>query len=323
VKAEILALLANSENQCLSGEELSRRLGISRTAVWKHIKLLQKDGYDIQAVHRTGYRLAGVPDRLYPEEIKRGLLPTELTWNVVYYPEVSSTNEVAKKLADDGAAEGTVVIADAQTAGRGRLGRSWHSPPGVGIWLSLILRPPVAPPTAPQLTMTAAVAVCKVLRQATGVDVGIKWPNDLMVEGRKVCGILTEMKAEMDRVHYVVLGIGINVNSEGFPPEVAPVATSLKQVAGRTFNRVDLVKQILVEMDQVYPDYKRKGFTPFREDWQQLNVTLGQAVTVTTLGESFAGMATGIQPDGSLVVEGENGVRSFYAGDVTLRQPRT
>jgi len=211
-KQQVLEELRKRKGEYVSGEELSRRLGLSRTAIWKHIKALRRDGYQISACTRRGYTLLCIPDRLYPEEVTAGLKTTWLGRPFYYYEEVGSTNQVAKDLAEQGAPHGAAVLAEGQTSGRGRLGRGWLSPAGKGIWLSLVLRPRVAPWQLPQLSLLAAVGVASAIKEITGLEVGIKWPNDILSRGKKLCGILTEMRAEVEITQYVILGIGLNVN---------------------------------------------------------------------------------------------------------------
>ena len=212
MRARILKLLRQQSQDYLSGEEISRQLAVSRTAVWKHIQELKNHGYEIEAHPRKGYRLKSRPDLLLPEEIRAGLATQLLGKQIVHFYDTSSTNNEAKRLAADDAIEGTIVVSEAQTLGRGRLNRGWFSPPGGGVWVSVILRPPFPPQEAPKCTLMAAVATVEAIREASGLNCGIKWPNDILWQGRKLVGILTEMSAEMDAINFVVLGIGINVS---------------------------------------------------------------------------------------------------------------
>src|SRR5919198_2054958 len=234
----VLAFLAEAGDEFVSGEAISDKLGLSRAAVWKHVEALRAQGYRIDAVPARGYRLAGIPDRLGALELRPLLNTHDLGQVVHWHDEVGSTNDLAKALADDGAAHGEVVVAEAQSAGRGRRGRSWPSPPGRNLYLSAVLRPDLPPARAPELTLVASVALCQAVRQAD-VAASIKWPNDLLVGGRKLGGILLEMAAEPDQIQWVVLGIGVNVNGrpEDFPEEVRPIATSMAIERGRPVPR--------------------------------------------------------------------------------------
>ena len=236
----------------ISGEYLATQLGLSRAAVWKRVHRLKAQGYVIEGSPRRGYRLLAVPDKLLPEEVLQGLKTGVFTGPVHYFETLDSTNDLAKALAVQGAPEGTVVVAEAQTSGRGRLGREWDSPPGVGLYVSLVLRPMLPPMELPQITLTTAVAVVRAVRRVAGLAPGIKWPNDLLLNGKKLGGILTEMETESDRIRHVVVGLGLNVNNPGFPPELAATATSLALEAGRTFSRVNLLQAWLEEFEALY-----------------------------------------------------------------------
>ncbi|WP_258360635.1 biotin--[acetyl-CoA-carboxylase] ligase [Moorella sulfitireducens (nom. illeg.)] len=321
-KQQVLEYLRRRPGEYISGEELSKRLAITRTAVWKHVQALRREGYQIDAQTRRGYCLLSAPDCFYPEEVTAGLKATWLGRNLYYYDEVGSTNQVAKELADGGAPEGTVVIAEGQTGGRGRRGRSWVSPPRKGIWFSVILRPRVATAMASQLTLLAAVAVAAAVRRQTGLPPGIKWPNDLLAGGRKMCGILAEIKAEIDVLEYVVLGIGLNANLEvgDFSPEVRPHATSLYLELGRPVERLPLFQEMLYQLEKWYERWQEKGFEPIRRAWKEASVTLGREVEVNTWRDVFRGVAVDIDAEGALLVRGAGGeVRRYNSGEVSLR----
>ncbi|GAW92210.1 biotin--[acetyl-CoA-carboxylase] ligase [Calderihabitans maritimus] len=322
MKEAVLEILRHHRGTFISGQELSERLGITRTAVWKHIKTLQQEGYRIEAQPRRGYCLQEVPDFLYPEELRAGLSTSCIGRNIVHYHEVGSTNTVAKQLAERGEREGTVVIAEKQTEGRGRLGRRWESPYGKGIWLSIILRPRVATDAAPSITLLAAVAVAKAIKNFCGLEALIKWPNDILVRGKKVCGILTEMKADMDVVEYVVVGIGLNANLEvqDFPEEIRDKATSLRILLNKKISRVNLVRKLFGEFESLYNLFREHGFSPIRSMWKEMNTTLGQQVQVNTLTSVYSGLAVDITEDGGLVVETKEGTKVFYGGEVSLRK---
>lgn len=320
MRSSILELLRNAGGNYVSGEEIAVQLGVSRTAVWKHIQELRQAGYDIVSHSRSGYSLRQAPDLLLPGEIRNGLETTLIGQDIRYFEDVSSTNTVAKALAADGAVEGTIVVSEAQGAGRGRLSRGWFSPAGKGIWFSLILRPDFLPQDAPKCTLLAAVAVVRAIRQFS-LSVGIKWPNDILFEGRKLVGILTEMSAEMERVNYIVIGTGINVNMDtaDFPPEVAEIATSLSIMKGEHLPRVKLLQAVLTAMEELYLDVLQNGFVSVLDEWRQYSVTLGQEVRVLGIHESFVGKAVDIDEDGALLVDTEHGRRRVLAGDVSIR----
>ena len=307
----------------VSGQKLAHRLGLTRAAVWKQVEALRAQGYDIEASPRRGYRLRGVPDLLLPEEVARALGrsgPTTIRWRVVYRRQVGSTNEVAKELAVQGAPEGTVVLAEEQLAGRGRLGRDWSSPPGVGVWTTLLLRPSLPPLACAPITLVTAVAVADAIEHATGLKVGIKWPNDLLLGGRKVCGVLTELAAEMERLSYLVVGIGLNVNqtSVELGPDLERRATSLRLESGAPVHRVSLLAQLLVDFDRAYASFLRGGFPPLREHWRKRSITLGSQVRALGPAGIVEGVAVDVDVEGGLVVETAGGSRQIVrSGEVT------
>lgn len=321
MKGKVLALLRSQQGEPVSGEDLSHRLGVSRTAVWKHIQTLRDEGYEIISQPGTGYILKGVPDLLLPAELKHALAGNRLVTNIEYYESIPSTNDQAKTLADQGAPEGTLVVAESQTQGKGRLGRQWFSPQDAGIYASLILRPGLRPEQAPGFTILAAVALAQAVWQVTGLRAGIKWPNDLLLEGKKFSGILTEMKGEMDRIHYLVIGTGINVNTDPilFPQEFQTSATSIKAVLGNTISRIDLLVAYLNAFEKLYAIYLEHSLSPIIKAWKEWNVTLGQWVSVDLGTTVFSGRAVDIDKSGALVVQGEHGdTRVFHSGEITL-----
>lgn len=321
MRARILKLLRQQSQDYLSGEEISRQLAVSRTAVWKHIQELKNHGYEIEAHPRKGYRLKSRPDLLLPEEIRAGLATQLLGKQIVHFYDTSSTNNEAKRLAADDAIEGTIVVSEAQTLGRGRLNRGWFSPPGGGVWVSVILRPPFPPQEAPKCTLMAAVATVEAIREASGLNCGIKWPNDILWQGRKLVGILTEMSAEMDAINFVVLGIGINVSLQesDFPEELRNIGASVSMGAEREVSRVEVLQKLLERLEYWYQVVKQEGFEPVLEAWRRESVTLGQPVRVLAGEETYDGVAEELAEDGSLLVRTENGLRRVLAGDVSLR----
>ncbi|MFZ5633943.1 MAG: biotin--[acetyl-CoA-carboxylase] ligase [Bacillota bacterium] len=320
-KADILGLLKKQGPEFISGEEICRKLGVSRTAVWKHVRALREEGYIIDALPRSGYRLVRIPDRLYPEEIMSGLDTEIIGRTVYYYGSVGSTNREARILASGGAPDGALVVAEEQTGGRGRLGRGWFSPRGLGIWCSLVLCPGIQPAEAPPVTMLTAVAVASAIEKVAGIKPGIKWPNDLQVGGKKLCGILTEMDAELERVNFLVVGMGINVNipQESFPEELKEIATSLYLAGGKPVSRQELLKQLLREFEACYRVWLKSGFGPVLEEWKKRCVTLDCPVRLSTARDSWEGWAEDVDGDGALILRLPDGSRQrFMAGEVSL-----
>jgi BirA family biotin operon repressor/biotin-[acetyl-CoA-carboxylase] ligase len=322
MKQKILELLSQRQGTFISGEELSNMLNISRTAVWKHIHSLKEEGYRILASPRRGYVLTERPDILTETEIRSGLETRVFGQKVAFFPLLDSTNEEAKRLAAAGAPEGTVVVSEQQQQGKGRIGRQWASPPKIGLWFTLILRPAVLPVHAAQLTFVSAVAVCLALKEATGLPFTLKWPNDLILDGKKVCGILTELSAEIEKINFIVVGIGINVNQkeEDLPKELKDKAVSLHIAAGRTFHRAAILQVILAKYEELYHNYLQNGFAPILQAWRELNSTLGQEVVVKSPEGSFVGRAEDVNADGCLLVRKASGeLETVIVGDVSIR----
>ena len=312
----IIQFLKQNENY-LSGEEISRSLNISRAAIWKHMQELKRNGYDIAAVPHLGYRLVASPDKLFPGEIQFELGTKILGKNIVYEDTVPSTMDVAFQLGMKGAAEGTVVCAESQTRGRGRLGRTWASPKGKGIYFSILLRPKLPLLEVAKLTLLCGVAVSDAIKKVTGLEVNIKWPNDILVENKKLAGILTELNAEMDRVKFVVVGIGLNVNTPG--SHLPEGATSLKNETKQTFSRVIVFQEILREIEKWYLETHREGFSSLLQRWKELSVTLGKWVKVTDPSGKYEGEAVNIDEDGGLLIRQDSGVVvKKMAGDVVV-----
>ena len=321
MQKKVLALLREAGDGYISGEEIAGRLGVSRTAVWKHIHALKAAGYEIESHARKGYLLVEAPDLLLPQEIQPMLRTKIVGQKMVHYEEVPSSNNEAKRLAMEGTPDGTVVVAEAQGAGKGRLSRGWFSPARKGVWFSVVLRPSFLPQDAPKCTLMAAVAVVRAMKEM-GFSVGIKWPNDVLDRnGKKLVGILTEMNAEMERVNFVVIGTGINVNlqPEDFPEDVRDIATSLSMLRGRNVDRIDLFVRVLEAMDDLYRSIETDGFNAILDEWRRYSVTLGQEVNVIGVKETFAGTAADIDEDGALLVDTPKGRRRVLAGDVSIR----
>ena len=318
-KDEILRLLRVSTTGYLSGAELAGKLGVSRTAVWKQIKALERDGFRIEAVPSKGYRLTASPDRIVPGEVTAGLGTLVVGREVVYRAEVVSTNTLAVELAQAGAADGTAVVAESQTGGKGRLGRTWVSPSG-NLALSVILRPAIPTHQAPLVTLMGAVATALAVRDAAGVPAGIKWPNDILVNGRKVGGLLTELSAEPDRVRHLVLGIGINVNMDRsvLPSGFRDRTTTLSAETGGKVDRTALLRKLLRQLDHWYRRLQEDA-AAVREAWTGLNVTLGKRVAVSGAAGIIEGTARAIDAEGRLVLSLDSGSTvQVAAGDVTI-----
>lgn len=320
-RSVILEVLRNRTGQFVSGEELGRKLNVSRTAVSKQIQKLRQEGYDIESTVSQGHRLKRLPDLLRPEEVCPRLTTQLLGSEIYYFSEIGSTNDEAKKKAVAGCPEGTLVITETQLGGRGRLSRGWFSPVAKGLWFSVVLRPPFPPQEAPKCTLMAAVALNRAIRDVTGIPCGIKWPNDILCNGRKLVGILTEMSAEMDAINHIVIGMGINVNIDAaeIPPELKTIATSVSIETGAEVSRIDLFIKVLKRLEEIYLQVKTGGFSVVLDAWRQESITLGRMVNVIGLDKSFVGKAIDIDNDGALLVETEQGVERVLAGDVSIR----
>lgn len=317
----ILELLRTHKGEFISGQRMSEACEVTRTAIWKHIEALRSKGYVIESFTKKGYRLVSEPDSVSPLEIEDALTTEFLGRSYHYYVEVESTNRVAKELASDGAPEGTVVIAEAQVSGRGRLARGWYSPHGKGLWFSLVLRPKFPPIEAPKCTLMAAVALVKAFRALGLTTAGIKWPNDIMVNGKKLVGILTEMNGSMEAISYIVMGIGINISSvqDELPDEIKDIATSFA-MEGVDVDRRKALPCILKALEDQYKEVVAHGFEHTLEEWKELSITLNRNVQVRAPGETYEGYAVDLDRDGNLLVERPNGiVERIVAGDVSIR----
>lgn len=322
MRKRILELLRAAGANPVSGEEISKELDVSRTAIWKHIQALKSEGYQIESVPKKGYILKEAPDRLFPQEITSCLKTKWLGHSICYEDSVDSTNNLAKSLANAGCENGLLVVAEEQGAGKGRLSRGWISPYAKGIWFSVVLKPPFLPQEASKCTLLAAVAVVKSINKLKGVQASIKWPNDVLLNGRKLVGILTEMNAEFGHINYVVIGTGINTHTtpEDYPPEVRDLAVSIAQVAEEPFTRVQLLADILKNMEELYELAVEKGFDPVLDEWRKYSCTLGQEVKVIAPDETYFGKALDIDSEGLLLVQRADGtVEKVVAGDVSIR----
>lgn len=315
----LLELLLEEQNNFVSGERISQKLGISRTAVWKQVKKLEALGYELEAVTKLGYRLKYIPSPINIEELKKKLEHHRYGSTIHYFKEVDSTQIVAKQIAEEGAPEGTLVLAEQQNQGKGRLGRKWHSPYGKGIWMSIVLRPKVPIQLAPQLTLLTAVALCQSVRELTALDVGIKWPNDLLIAGHKISGILLESTAEDQMLKYVIAGIGIdaNLSEQDYDEELREKATSLRLASGQVIDRSSLIISFLHRYEALMNQYEQEGFLPIAEKWEELAISFGKKVNLTTPYTSFVGTPLRLTEAGSIVVQLEDGTeKEIFSADM-------
>lgn len=319
MKEKILKCLRETEDY-VSGQELCRMLDVSRTAIWKVMNQLKEEGYVIDAVKNKGYKLIQTPDIVTAEEVD-SLLETEWAGHpVVYEEEQESTNQTAKMLAEQGAFHGTLVVAERQVSGRGRRGRPWHSPKGSGIWMSILLRPQIHPMSASMLTLVAAMAVYDAISSRVE-GCAIKWPNDIVIDGRKVCGILTEMSSELDNIHYVVIGIGINVNTDDFPVDIASVATSMHVITGAYYKRAEIIADIWKAFEKYYDFFvQTENLVLMVDTYNQRLVNMDRRVMIEERGHQYEGTARGIDAEGGLLVERDDGTTtSVISGEVSVR----
>ncbi len=319
---EILQLLRDHPSEFLSGEQISRHLRVSRTAVWKRIQRLRTLGYEIEASTRSGYRLLGSPDRLTSSEIKPHLKTAWMGKKIHHFDTLDSTNAKAYQLALEGAEEGEVVIAESQEKGKGRLGRKWISPPFLNLYLSVILRPKIPPHRASLITLMAAVATADAIQKFSGLAPLIKWPNDLLFQGRKVAGLLNEIHSEIDRIHFVILGVGVNLNADDntIPEEIRGVATSLKIEMGQTISRKAFLPFLLQELERWYSLLGQGGSAAILDAWRDRAHLRGRWVRIASFGETLTGTALDVDSDGALILETAGGERKrVVAGDVEYK----
>lgn len=321
MKEKILRILKEADDY-VSGQDICEQLGVSRTAVWKNINQLKEEGYEIEAVQNRGYILKQTADSLSEFEIKSEI--NDCNWfakDIYFYDEIDSTNDECKKLAEQGAAHGTLVVAEKQTHGKGRRGRSWESPKGTGIWMTLLLRPDIEPYNSSGLTLVAAMAIGKAIEEVTSLEAKIKWPNDIVVNGKKVTGILTEMSAQPDMINYIVIGIGINVNTEDFPEDIKATASSLKIESGKIVKRSSIIAAFGKYFEQYYKKYvSEQDMSLLIEEYNAELINVNREIKVLAKENSYTGIARGINRHGELIVETDDKeIRTVVAGEVSVR----
>jgi len=322
-KEKLIALLREGENY-ISGQELCEYFGVSRNAIWKAMNNLRAEGYEIEAISNKGYKLKTTPDILSKEEILSKIRSQRIGRGLYYYASTDSTNLRIRDLADSGAEEGTLAVADMQTAGRGRRGRTWLSPSGMNVYMSLLLKPDIDARCAPMITLVMALAVAQGINTVTGLDTKIKWPNDIVVNGRKVCGILTEMNMEADYIKSIVVGIGININEESendFADEIRSTATSLRIETGELVNRAQVVAETMNIFEKYYEVFlKDMSLEGLKEEYDKHLISIGKAVRVLDPKQEYEGISRGINEQGELIVERADGnIVNVYAGEVSVR----
>ena len=327
MKSEILKLLRGADGY-ISGQEISERFGVSRTAVWKVIRQLQEEGYQVEAVRNKGYHILDSPDVMTKEELDSLMHTRWAGKNIVYYDATDSTNLRIRELGDAGAPHGTLAVADRQTAGRGRRGRSWESPPGSSIYMSILLRPEIAPSKAAMLTLVMACSAAEGIQECIKAEscgqipqIQIKWPNDLIINGKKMVGILTEMSAQIDYINHVTVGVGINVNITNFPEEISQTATSLCLECGHAVRRAPIIAAVMDRLEENYETFlKTEDLTGLMERYSSMLVNRGRDVRIIGEKETYTARALGITPTGELIVRREDGTEEeINAGEVSVR----
>jgi BirA family biotin operon repressor/biotin-[acetyl-CoA-carboxylase] ligase len=321
VKTKILQALREAAGGYVSGQQLCEELGVSRTAVWKAINQLRDMGYEIDSVPNKGYCIRSAPDLLIKNELESLRQTAWLGSRLECYDVVGSTNTVAMRLAEEGAPHGTLVLADKQESGKGRRGRSWEMPKGEAIAMSFVLKPgELQPNNAPMLTLVSALAVAGAIREKTGFPAEIKWPNDIVLSGKKVCGILTELSTQIDYINHIVVGIGINVLNEQFPPELADRATSLYLESGQRFRRAELVEAVCEQFEYYYDIFmKTQDLSELKDEYDRYLVNRERSVRVLDPQGEYEGRALGINAKGALLVETPEGARQVDSGEVSVR----
>jgi len=321
----LVHLLVKNATVVVPGPKIAEEIGVSRSTVWEWIEKLRELGVAIKGHPRHGYQLEKLPDILVPSLVRAELLHAEIGHKIIHYFRTDSTNSVALQLDEHEAPHGTVVIAEEQTVGRGRLGRNWYSEKSSGIYTSIILRPPLSPAAAPILTLLAGIAVHEAVGSVSGLEADIRWPNDVLVNDKKVCGILTEMKAEVDRLHMVVLGIGINVNHRSMPEGLREIATSLARESGVHYSRQQVLAELLRSVERYYHMFLTEGHAAVVREWSKVSsYAEGKRVRVKAGGNDYSGVTAGLDSSGALKIRSDDGRNHLLvAGEITeLRQER-
>lgn len=319
-RKRLIDLLSKHEDKYISGQQLSEELSISRSAVWKQMNRLKQDGYEIEAVENKGYRIIDSPEKVSENTIAWGLKTAWLGHRIIHKTTIPSTQRLAHEYALAGSPHGTVIIADEQTEGKGRISRAWHSEKGTGMWMSLILRPAILPYLAPQLTLLTATVLAEVLDGLTAVHPQIKWPNDILVQGKKTTGILTEMQAEQDQIIYVIIGVGMNVNQqiEDFPEDIKEKATSLRAETGEKVELNVLIQRFLELFEKRYTTYLHEGFDRVKSSWETYGFRLKETLQIANGNQTWEGVFLGIAEDGALLAERADGsIEKVYSGEIS------
>ena len=318
-RTKLIKFLSENKATYISGQYLSEQLNISRSAIWKHMNELKKDGYEIEGKAKKGYRIISYPKKISENTLSWGLDTKWLGKTIIHRESLSTTQRLAHELALDGADHGTIVIADEQTEGKGRSHRAWHSKKGKGIWMSFILRPAILPYLAPQLTLLTATVLAKVFDQYESIKPQIKWPNDILINGKKLAGILTEMQAEQDSVLYVIIGMGININqvTEELPKDLQSKATSLKLETGQNLDMLPIIQDIIETFEAKYTEFIDNGFNQVKQTWENYGFKLKERLQIKTGNQLFEGIFLGIAEDGALLAKKENGtVEKIYSAEI-------
>lgn len=317
---KLIQILSQHQDTYISGQMMSDELNISRSAIWKHMNELKKDGYEIEGKANKGYRIISYPDKVSENTITWGLETSWLGKQVIHKETVPSTQRIAHELALDGARHGTIIIADEQTKAKGRVDKTFYSKKDQGIWMSMVLRPGIPPYLAPQLTLLTATVLANVMDQHANIKPQIKWPNDVLIDGKKVSGILTEMQAEQDKIVYVIIGIGINMNQQqaDFPDTVKDHVTSLNMASGSNLEMVPFIQKLLQTFELKYNQFIDQGFNLVKQDWESYGFRLNERLEIKTGKEQWNGLFLGIAEDGALLAERESGkIEKIYSGEIS------
>lgn len=318
-RSRLIKLLSENKAGYISGQALSEQLGISRNAIWKHMKDLESDGYTIDAIRSKGYRIISFPDKVSSNTIRWGLETKWLGHHIIHKESIPSTQLIGHEAARENAPDGTIIIAEEQTAGRGRMKKNWFSDKE-GLWTTILLRPPIPPNKASELTLLTAVALREALNQLTDLSIGIKWPNDLLIGDKKLCGILTEMQGEQDRINYVLIGFGLNVNQDeaSWDASIRNIATSLKIESGKEWDKKEVIQAILTYFEHTYEMYLKDGFEGIKSKWEENAFKIGENIKIKTFHDEWTGRFLGISDEGALIAEAADGSPvTLYSADIS------